>query len=238
MNDEVRSIEGISALADPVRRDVYRYVCEQRTPVSRDQAASALGLSRHQASSHLDRLAKAGLLASSFARLTGRTGPGAGRPAKVYQRRPEEIAVSLPNRQYALAGEILTCAVDEAIRDEVPIAAALAAAATRRGAGLAASADAGTTPIETATAVARTLGYEPRLHDGRVVLANCPFHALVTDHVEVVCRMNHALLGGVCDQLGGLTAVLEPGDGRCCVLIEPDRRPTTAAAPSATTDRG
>lgn len=137
MDGSIRDIEGISALVDPVRRDLYRYVSEQPAPVGRDQAASALGLSRHQASFHLDRLERAGLLESGYLRLTGRTGPGAGRPAKVYSRRADEIAVSLPERQYELAGEILACAVDESIAEGSPVRETVEAAATRRGVALA-----------------------------------------------------------------------------------------------------
>lgn len=32
--------------------------------------------------------------------------------------------------------------------------------------------------------------------------------------------MNRALLGGLCQSLGGLTAVLDPGADRCCVMID------------------
>ncbi len=219
MDDTDRDIEGISALADPVRRDLYRYVCEQRTPVSRDQAASALDLPKHRASFHLDRLEKAGLLTSGYLRLSGRTGPGAGRPAKVYRRRDDEIAVSLPSRQYALAGEILARAVEDAIREGRRVQDTLEAAATLRGEDLARSTAAEATPLETAVSAVRTLGYEPLPLAGQVVMANCPFHSLVIDHPELVCGMNHALLGGLCRQLGGLTDVLDPGPGRCCVLI-------------------
>ncbi|MCA0294435.1 MAG: helix-turn-helix domain-containing protein [Actinobacteria bacterium] len=219
--DSTRDIEGISALADPLRRDVYQYVIGQRTPVSRDQAATALGVPKHQASFHLDRLEQAGLLAAEYVRLTGRTGPGAGRPAKVYRRCPEEVAVSLPARQYELAGEILAGAVDEAMAANAPVRETLGAVATRRGVELAASTPPGASPIETATCAVRTLGYEPRPVEDRVVMDNCPFHALTKDHAALVCGLNHALLGGLCDSLGGLTAVLEPGPDRCCVVIEP-----------------
>lgn len=222
MSDAIRDIEGISALADPVRRDVYRYVSEQRTPVSRDQAATALGLPRHQASFQLDRLEKAGLLASDYVRLTARTGPGAGRPAKVYWRRPEEIAVSLPRRQYELAGEILAAAVDEALTAGASVGDTLAAAANRCGIELARSTPPEATPIETAVSAVRTLGYEPRIANDRVLMANCPFHALTREHPALVCGMNRALLAGLCESLGGVTAVLEPAGGRCCVVIAAD----------------
>ena len=75
------------------------------------------------------------------------------------------------------------------------------------------------TPLATAACALRTLGYEPRIAEGRVVTGNCPFHALAADHPALVCGMNHALLAGLCESLGGLTALLEPGPDRCCVVI-------------------
>lgn len=48
-----RDVAGIGALADPVRRELYLYVCSQQAAVGRDQAAAALGISRHQAKFHL-----------------------------------------------------------------------------------------------------------------------------------------------------------------------------------------
>ncbi len=76
------------------------------------------------------------------------------------------------------------------------------------------------------------LGYEPRRTGegdgeggvgGDVVLANCPFHALVADHTALVCSRNLALLGAVAEQLGpdAPTPRLDPGAGRCCVVLSP-----------------
>ena len=65
------------------------------------------------------------------------------------------------------------------------------------------------------------LGYEPRREGDDVVLASCPFHALVADHTALVCGMNLALLGAAADELGpdAPTARLEPAPGRCCVVL-------------------
>src|SRR4051812_41713754 len=91
---------GIGALADDTRRALYRYVAAQREPVGREQAATALGFAVHTASFHLDRLVSEGLLDVEYRRLSGRTGPGAGRPSKLYRRAEREITVSLPPRRY------------------------------------------------------------------------------------------------------------------------------------------
>ncbi|MDN5796191.1 MAG: hypothetical protein L0H79_10640 [Intrasporangium sp.] len=126
-------VTGIAALADPVRRELYRHVCAQTGPVGRDAAAAAVGISRHQAKFHLDRLEADGLLVAGYVRLTGRTGPGAGRPAKVYRRADREIAVSLPQRQYELAGQILADAIDESLRASIPISEAVRSTAAAHG---------------------------------------------------------------------------------------------------------
>src|SRR6476659_1666933 len=88
----------LGVLADPVRRALYRFVAAQRGPVSRDQAADGVEVPRHTAKHHLDRLVDEGLLVTEFRRLTGRTGPGAGRPAKLYRRADTELEVSVPER--------------------------------------------------------------------------------------------------------------------------------------------
>ena len=96
-----RDAAGIGALADPVRRQLYQFACAQPAPVSRDQAADAVGIPHHQAKFHLDRLTAEGLLETGYARLTGRSGPGAGRTSKLYRRAHRDIAVSLPQREYS-----------------------------------------------------------------------------------------------------------------------------------------
>lgn len=51
--------------------------------MSRAEAADAVGVARTLAAFHLGKLVDAGLLEVAHRRLTGRSGPGAGRPAKV-----------------------------------------------------------------------------------------------------------------------------------------------------------
>lgn len=224
-----QSVAGIGSLADPVRRELYRYVCTRPEPVSRDQAADALRIARHQAKFHLDRLAAEGLLGVRYARLHGRTGPGAGRPAKLYFRSASEISVSLPDRDYELAGRLMADAITEATATGTPVIDALHRLATAHGsAACEAARAAGPAPQTAAEALEIALpalsrsGYEPQADDGRVIMANCPFHALVEAHTELVCQMNHALLGGLTGAVAAdhLQARLEPGPHRCCVVIE------------------
>ncbi|MGH3392273.1 MAG: helix-turn-helix transcriptional regulator [Actinomadura sp.] len=224
-----QDVAGIGALAEPVRRELYLFVCAQDTPVSRDQAADAVGVARHQAKFHLDKLEAEGLLESDYARLTGRTGPGAGRTSKRYRRAPREIAVSLPDREYELAGRLMAEAIMESARSGTPVLDTLQRAAHARGSAIGRAATDGTgrrSPRAALTIALRTLGeygYEPRRVGDRAVMANCPFHALAQAHTELVCHMNHALVTGLIEVIapGRLDAVLDPGESRCCVTLVP-----------------
>src|SRR5512141_2158384 len=93
-----RQLAGLAVLSEPARRALYVYVADRQADVGRDEAARAVGVSRSLAGFHLDRLVEEGLLEASFRRLSGRTGPGAGRPAKVYRRSRRQLEVSLPPR--------------------------------------------------------------------------------------------------------------------------------------------
>ena len=107
--------------------------------MTRDQAAAAIGVARHKAKFHLDRLEAEGLLEADYVRLTGRTGPGAGRPAKRYRRGRGEFAVALPARDYELVGHIMAEAISESARTGTPILDALKSAAAARGSAIAAT---------------------------------------------------------------------------------------------------
>jgi predicted ArsR family transcriptional regulator len=226
-------ISGVASLAEPQRRALYRFVITRGEAVSKDDAAAALGLARSVAAFHLDRLVADGLLAAEFRRLSGRQGPGAGRPAKLYRRAEGELSVSLPARQYELAARLLAAAVREATRTGTPVDQALTRIATERGRELGERARdaAGTRSsrrvrLDAALAVLDEQGYEPHIDGSEILLANCPFHALVDEQRDLVCGMNHDLLGGMAATAGvdGLTARLEPADGRCCVRLHVDRR--------------
>jgi predicted ArsR family transcriptional regulator len=207
---------GIGALADETRRRLYAYVAAQREPVGREQAAHALDLALHTASFHLDRLAAEGLLEVDYRRLSGRAGPGAGRPSKLYRRADREFAVSLPPRRYDLVGEILATAVDRTTRG-VPLDRSLAECAHEEGVSLGRGSGASGT-LDGLAAVLATQGYEPTVADRTVELANCPFDALARNHTDLVCSLNRSYVQGVADGLGcGVTARLEPEPGHCCV---------------------
>ena len=104
-------IDAVAALAEPTRRALYDLVAASTEAVGRDDAAAASGISRELAAFHLDRLVEAGLLQTEFRRRSGRTGPGAGRPAKLYRRAARDITVSLPARQYERAADLMATAL-------------------------------------------------------------------------------------------------------------------------------
>jgi predicted ArsR family transcriptional regulator len=236
-DDLEERIAGVASLAEPQRRALYRFVVAQGGAVSKDQAAAAMGVARSVAAFHLDRLVADGLLTTEFRRLTGRQGPGAGRPAKLYRRAEGDLSVSLPTRQYDLAAGLLAAAVNDATQTGTPVGEALTRVATERGRelGEAARQKAGKRPsrrsrVDAALGVLAEQGYEPRTHGGEIVLANCPFHALVDDQRDLVCGMNRDLLGGMADAVGDnlLSARLEPSEGNCCVRLDSDRRAPNA----------
>ena len=151
--------------------------------------------------------------------------PAAGVPAPGVRRSSTgaptgEVAVTLPQRHYDLAGQILAAAVEDATRDGGPVLDAVQRAAAAAGRRLGAA----TGPVPTLDAVAAALaahGYEPRVEDGAVVLANCPFHALAREHTALVCGMNLHLVAALLDELGHpeVRTALAPAPDRCCVRL-------------------
>src|SRR4051794_10458629 len=118
--DRSAQVAAVAALAEPTRRRLYEYVVRRPHPVSRDDVAGALGVPRPTAAFHLDRLVADGLLDVHYERRTGRTGPGAGRPAKLYRRSDASGTGSLPGRRYHPAGGLLPPALGEAQRSRPP----------------------------------------------------------------------------------------------------------------------
>ncbi|WP_428949992.1 helix-turn-helix transcriptional regulator [Streptomyces sp. cg35] len=230
----MEDIDAIAALHDPVRRRLYEYVAAQGREVGRNEAAEAAGVTRTLAAHHLDKLTEAGLLESGSRRLTGRSGPGAGRPAKVYTRVRTERAVSLPARDYRTAAELLAEAAEEAGLD-----AGLCAAARRRGEALRGSA-APCADLEQAMKILAARGYEPHAEDAensqgegepgeaaRVIrMRNCPFHAVAERFPPLVCGMNLALLEGLLGAGGPVGTRMDARPGECCVVIEASKNKT------------
>jgi len=221
-------VEAVAALAEPTRRALYDLVAASDEPVGRDDAVVALGISRELAAFHLDRLVAAGLLTPEYRRRSGRTGPGAGRPAKLYRRSDHSVEISLPPRHYDRAADLMATALRR-VADGAGLEA-LAHTAREAGAALGEGARRDmrdTARLRSAPGLVSVLdgaGYEPMVEaDGTVCLRNCPYGAVAADHRDVTCAMNVAWAEGVVDGLGvsEVGVELAPEDGRCCVVFHP-----------------
>jgi predicted ArsR family transcriptional regulator len=228
MPDFENAIEAVGTLADDLRRRMYLFIRDRGRPVSRDEAAEVVGISRKLAAFHLDKLIEKGLLKAHYARLSGRGGPGAGRPSKVYEPADVEVGVSIPSRAYDFVGRVLVSAFEQSSarsRDTVGTAAReeglVLGNRIRRERRLQSASP------KRKLAVARQLlyerGYEPVLdEEGELRLRNCPFHSLAQQSVEIVCGLNQAFISGLLSGLGSdeLDAALDLQPGQCCVRIQ------------------
>ena len=214
-------LASLALLDEPVRLRLYEWAVAQARPVGREEAARAVGISRSLATFHLDRLVDGGLLDADYRRLNGRTGPGAGRPARVYWRSPREISVSLPERRYELAARVMVEALEKSARAGRSVREAAHGVGETIG-----SAARGRTARSSLRSALSENGYEPTQPDadGVIRLRNCPFHALVEEHRPLVCDMNLALAEGIADAIGAdasLRPRLDPQPGYCCVTFGP-----------------
>lgn len=232
--DEARTphqgaIRAVAALGDDIRRRLYDFIRAERRPVSREEAASAVGISRKLAAFHLDKLVEVGLLRFRF-----HQGAEArvGRPPKMYAPTDTEFAVSVPARRPDLLADILVHAVS-ADGEAGSVRATAARVAHQRG--LAATSGTarprgGRVGAERALSLAEDAlvdyGFEPyRDRPTCIRLRNCPFHPLARDLPELVCALNHAFVRGVLDGVGSeaVEAVLSSAAGECCVELRPTR---------------
>ncbi len=228
MPNALIDIQAVALLDEPVRRALYEWVADAGHAVSRDEAAAGTDISRALAAFHLDRLVRAGLLVAEYRRLSGRTGPGAGRPAKLYRRGPRETRVSMPERRYEIAAGVLAETIEQLGQQLPPDVLRDSAHRVGQAVGSEARERVGRRPGKKRLRAAlldslRERGYEPReAGSGEVRLGNCPFDALVDDHRQLVCGMNLALADGLLDGLGDdRSARLDPQPGQCCVAIGP-----------------
>jgi predicted ArsR family transcriptional regulator len=212
----------LGLLAEPIRRALYEAVVSAPGSIDRDQAAATVGIKRPLAAFHLDRLVDGGLLAVEYRRRSGRTGPGAGRPAKFYRRAEgQQIDVSLPARRYGLAAEILAEGLERT--SEPGALAGVHEAARSMGRRLAGAAPRDAGDRAALLAVLADNGFEPLEEEGGIQLRNCPFDALVSEHRSLTCGLNLALLESVAAELpaSGVRPVQRSRPGMCCVEFVP-----------------
>ena len=225
----VPDLVSVSSLDDPVRGRLYEFVSGRSEPVGRDEAAAAVGIGRALAVYHLDKLVESGLLTASYQRPPGRSGPGAGRPAKVYIRSGREFAVTVPPREYELAARLLVQAVesDRSGRSRAALGNAAPQLGAELGEAFRDTDTSGGTAHQDLEMLLSERGFEPRSgQDGTIRLRNCPFHHLAQQHRDVICGMNLALIEGLVAglRLSRLRPAIDPQPGHCCVAIGGEQR--------------
>ncbi|WP_030241340.1 helix-turn-helix transcriptional regulator [Streptomyces sp. NRRL S-350] len=231
--DPTGAIESVSVLGEESRRRMFAFIRRAGRPVTRDEAAASVGISRKLAAFHLDKLVDAGLLRARYG------APGAvrkvGRQPKVYEPTDTQITVSIPERRHELLAGLLLEAVLDEDGDRRAVETAVEAAG-RRGRSLGRTERELSRPGRLGAERGLTLcgqmleayGFEPvRESPTEVRLRNCPFHPLAAKAPGLVCGMNHAFLAGYLDGLdvGGVEAVLAPSPGECCVQLRPAQPP-------------
>jgi predicted ArsR family transcriptional regulator len=224
-------VSAVAVLDDQQRARLYAFVRKAPGPVTREEAAAAVGISRKLAAFHLDRLVAAELLTASYDRPADAT-TRVGRTPKRYSPADVELAVTIPVRHYELVGEILLDAVTSAAHDE-SVSEAISRVSRDHGRQVGAKARSERRPgrigPERGLAIVAELlvehGFEPAATPDGLIQRNCPFHRFARRHPALVCGMNRDFVDGILDGLGArrLCATLDPADGRCCVIVTADR---------------
>lgn len=201
---DAADLMAVELLAEPTRQQLYLYMRERQQPVGREEAARDTGIKPRLAAFHLDRMAEAGLLDVEYRRLSGRVGPGAGRPAKVYSLSSRSFSVEIPQTRYALAASMMATALSadgtgrNAIKSLQEVAASVGESL---GEEIRRQARTKAAKLQAVQNKLKQLGYEPQVQEsGEWTLRNCIFAELSTSHRDIVCPMNAALVTGL---LGG-----------------------------------
>jgi predicted ArsR family transcriptional regulator len=228
-----QAIRAVAALDDDLRSGMYGFIRRARRPVTRDEAAASVGISRKLAAFHLDKLVEAGVLRAGYQAVGGVR--KVGRTPKVYEPVEADILVSIPQRHHDVLAGILVDAVLTEADDEDARASTLRVARTHGeeiGSAEREQARPGRLGAERAltltSGVLERYGFEPdREIPTRVRLRNCPFHPLACRAPDLVCGINQAFCSGVLAGLDATTveAVLDPRVGECCVELRAAGKP-------------
>lgn len=224
-----RELEVIATLRHPTRRRLYRYVERQPRAVSRDEAAEAARVSRALAAFHLEKLVRVGLLKAEYRRLSGRSGPGAGRTSKLYRRSRHEFAVSLPRRNHELLARLLAQSLSSAPRASPGRASPGIAPAReygrslgRRARGRVRGRPGPERLLGCVEDVLESLGFDPyRASSSELRLRNCPFDPLSRLFTPLVCGVGQEIMSGVVEGVAAEQARVGRDDqpDRCCGVI-------------------
>jgi predicted ArsR family transcriptional regulator len=222
---DAADLVAVALLAEPTRQRLYLYLRERQEPVGREEAARHTGVKPRLVAFHLDRMAEAGLLDVEYRRLSGRVGPGAGRPAKVYSVSSRSFSVEIPQTRYALAASMMATALS-AGGPRADGAKSLQGVATAVGETLGGEirrqARTKRARHEAVKRQLKQLGYDPQVQEsGEWTMRNCIFSELSTSHRELVCPMNAALVTGLLDgaHVPSLRVEKRSAGPGCCVRL-------------------
>jgi predicted ArsR family transcriptional regulator len=219
-----RELEVIATLRDPTRRRLYQYVERQPRAVGRDEAAESAGVSRALAAFHLEKLVRVGLLQTEYRRLSGRSGPGAGRTSKLYRRSRHHFALSLPRRNHELLARLLAHSLSSARRTSPGVAPAREygrSLGRRARARMRARPEPGPL-LGCVEDVLESLGFDPyRTSSAELRLRNCPFDPLSRLFTPLVCGVGQAIMSGVVEGVAaqGVRVRRDEQPDRCCGVI-------------------
>jgi predicted ArsR family transcriptional regulator len=215
-----------SALGDPTRRGIYIAVREAPEPATASQIADLFSIHPNVARHHLDRLAEDGYLEVTRRRPDGKSGPGAGRPAKCYTATAKEIELHFPARRYDLLSELLVRVIERI--DPGNLSEIAADIGREYGKELAdevgAPEESGFDMAVSAVARAMTgMGFatDPDADTRRLLTSHCPFAATAVKHPEVVCSLDRGIVSGLMESLSDdwrpVQVVSHPGAAEDCV---------------------
>ena len=221
---DAADVMAVALLAEPTRQRLYLYVRERGEPVGREEAARHAGIKPRLAAFHLDRMAEAGLLDVGYRRLSGRVGPGAGRPAKVYSVSPRSFSVEVPQTRYGLAASMMATALsaDGPAGDGKSLQDVATAVGESLGSEIRQQARTKSARLDAVQHKLNQLGYEPRVQEsGEWTMRNCIFAELSSSHRELVCPMNAALVTGLVDgaHVKSLRVERRTAPPGCCVRL-------------------
>jgi predicted ArsR family transcriptional regulator len=222
----------LEAIGDRERRETLLFARAHQQPLTADEVAAAQGIHRNVARGRLERLAEAGLLIASFERRTGRTGPGAGRPAKTYRVAPELTAIEFPKRRYEqLIGLVVDALPERGRRErlhEIGIAFGREFAREMR----LRSAKTFRTALDRVCAALGALGYQAAIAEmsgerAVITTATCPLRPLVRAHPALAtldqgmwsALVARAFEGIDIDQIVCDTPACHRDDADCRVLL-------------------
>lgn len=218
-----------AALGDPTRRAIFIAVRESGDPMTSSDVAELFGIHANVARHHLDKLATDGYLRVTHRRKTGRSGPGAGRPAKCYEATSKEIDLHFPSRRADVLIELLLRVIARSDVANLPKVAEQIGREYGReiAAEIGSPGERGYDEAVKAVAEAMTgVGFHmsPDLDGHRLLTSFCPFGNAATGHPDVVCSLDRGMVSGLFERLSqGCEPILHPApaDGDACVTEVP-----------------